>query len=240
MNKLKKMISFIIVFTIIISMSSKSIVANASNENGHPKCIFRGSWYNNKQSDLIFYIRPSAITNQFPQSTYYCITQWNNISRKVKVSYAFPAEQVYLGNKNVIYNDTTLLSNVYGKTLFYDITGQEIDPNLFSSIFNNAQPTVNTVEIGLNISSISNKEVPSTFMKYTVLHEVGHALLLRHPSSDSSYSGHEYYGFREGEYVYDLPKSVMNQLRGGFDQDYFSSNVVVHDRNQIKYKWGYK
>lgn len=87
-----------------------------------------------------------------------------------------------------------------------------------------------SVKIYMNTSTSAFSEASNATLaaKKTFIHEVGHALKLRHPAQNKLLSGHSY---RNGK-----PQAVMNQdFPNGKET---ASTVANHDRENLKAKWG--
>ncbi|MCM1334164.1 MAG: hypothetical protein NC084_00815, partial [Bacteroides sp.] len=168
--------------------------------------------------NLKFRIETSAQTELLSSDVYNAVSAWNGISSNVGsigIAMAVPGMP------------TTGFCLVIGREYSDGILGQTVSRDSNGNIVS-ADSDWNSVSIYMNTSStiFSGADNPTTAAKKTFIHEVGHALKLSHPINDARLSGHIYSG---------LPKAVMNQ---GLPNDYVSSTVASHDKENLKAKWG--
>ena len=186
----------------------------------HSDCVFSGVYNNNytNQSNLKLLVYPSALTSTITSSHYNSATCWNNISSNVSVSISYyhtgmPTSGFFTVEGVSIQNGGSI---VYGQLIPYDINGNIVSSNSNWSY----------IRIQMNVSAPYNSGssyTPGT----TFIHEVGHALKLSHP----------YYCYNSSLLYHNpnLPASVMNQSASSPYLTYYPS---MHDRYEIKYKWG--
>lgn len=171
------------------------------------------------QSLLKLLVDTSAITETLTMSMYQEALDWNNISSDVEVS----VTRFYYGMSDAgftyIRGTTWVDENKQGETVPRDANG-----NICGS--NDNWYSV-TIYIDIASDAFLGSNDPEGYAIKTIIHEVGHALKLAHPTINSNYTGHTYSG---------RPLAIMNQ--GNIDYDYVPTSVQTHDRDNLIYKWG--
>lgn len=169
------------------------------------------------------------------ENVYDYATNWNNISNNVKVSIEYQNSVVpYINNKwpviGMKYSDTTL-----GCTIPYDASGNLIDVNVDENL--DLDWAYVRIEMKVEPSAFydihngllsSNKLI--TNARKTFLHEVGHALKLKHPERNAKLSGHTVSNGR--------PYAIMNQGYVRSSSDAVAPDIAYHDKICLKTKWG--
>lgn len=169
------------------------------------------------QSNLKFRVESSARNSKLTSAVYSAGTRWNDISSKVDVS-------------------VVMATSGMPTTGFYTVYGTSYDDGTYGELISrNAQGKIVSMDSNWYMVEISMNNDPSAFSdsnaaRRTFIHEVGHALKLKHPSANFSLSGHTYYG--------GLPKSVMNQGPPSSSKPWIATTVEEHDEINIIGKWG--
>lgn len=212
----KSLLSFIsIPISILISIQGLTVSSFAHNGD-----VFSGTYTSSaicNQSNLNFKINSSAQTSLLTYNVYNKANTWSSTSSNVSVNVVMssPGMPTY-GFYNVYgkeYSDGT-----FGSTIPHDSNGNIVGVN----------DNWNSVTIYINTKSGTFAD--STAASKTFIHEVGHALKLKHPSSSFAYSGHTYEG--------GLPKAIMNQGAPNSNKPWIATSIQTHDKNNITAKWG--
>lgn len=166
-----------------------------------------------------FKVMSSAITASIPRDYYDSVYAWNGISSNVSIGRAFDAP-------GVPYTGFNFIKGIYleGGVLGY------IEPHLANG--DDALPTDNWYSVSIYINkngySFNGALDYGEAVKKTIIHEIGHSLMLSHPIANSYFDDHCYSG--------GLPRAVMNQ---GFpDSLAVSSTISSHDIMNLIAKWG--
>lgn len=198
-----------------------------STASAHPYDYWQGKYIGKSNAEILFRIDTSAQTDLLTWAGVYQYGyDWNNISSKVKVSLALagPGTPSIYGAMSVMgqsFEDGTL-----GRTIPYDsnanimIKGNEydVDSNWASvRIYMNTNPNAFDCYVSSTISA-----------KKTFIHEIGHALKLKHP--DRYEEGHNYYS--------GYPHAVMNPKPPDYRNLQSAKEITDHDKSCLIAKWG--
>ncbi|MBO6161658.1 MAG: hypothetical protein J6O53_00205 [Eubacterium sp.] len=208
----RRVISFLVFVMIIILLPSSAYA--------HPYDIYSGTYTGTiNHTNMKFKIESSAQTSLLTSSVYNAAHGWDNVSSTVGtvgVAMAYPGmpSTGFFSVNGVVYTDGTL-----GETIPRNSSGNivSLTSNWYSVSIN-----MNTYSLAYYGASDETQAAKKTF-----IHEVGHALKLKHPVQNSALDAHVYDG---------LPWAVMNQ---GFPNGYNVANIVsVHDKKNLRQKWG--
>ncbi len=203
--------------SVLITGSMISVLSHAHVGDFHSGFYLSSATCN--QSNLKLKIETTAQTALLTSEVYYAAFDWNDISSNVDVSVAIaysgmPSLSGFYSVHGKTYSDGT-----FGETIPRDSNGNivSMDSNWYS------------VSIYMNTSAaIFNNDVE--FATKSFVHEVGHALKLKHPTSNFNLTGHTYVG--------GYPKSIMNQNHPVDNKPWISPVVVQHDIDNLQGKWG--
>jgi len=204
---MKKAISLVLTLCLVIACT---VSANAASYDDYYAAGQYVSYAPTKPSNLRFYIDSSA-ANTFSTTCFQAAYDWNGISNNVRVtsiaSYPAPSSQFY---NYFFIEGENLGTGTNGATYWYNSSGASVTYN-DSSIYSAS------IEINTNLSSFNiNGKFSSDYVKRTIRHEVGHVLLLAHPSN-------LYFA------------SIMHSgVPGGVR----SMTITSTDEENIRYKWG--
>lgn len=169
------------------------------------------------QSNLKFRVESSARNSILTSAVYSAGTQWNNISTEVNVSVVMAASGMPTTGFYTVYG-TSYDDGTYGELISRNAQGKivSMDSNWYM------------VEISMNnnTSAFAN----SNAARRTFIHEVGHALKLKHPSANFSLSGHTYYG--------GVPKAIMNSGPASSSKPWIATAIEENDEINLIGKWG--
>lgn len=162
-------------------------------------------------SGLDFYVDYSAIST-FGSSSFSSAFDWNgNYQARVDSVVQYPVSATAYPSNFLISGSSTLQDDVFGNTLYYDSYGNLLNDYMFEPMNSSS---IYRCQIELNVNDVF---VNSMHLKKTIIHEIGHVLLLKHPTS---------------QYIH----SVMQQ--GIPNGSLISSTVTSNDRDNVAEKWG--
>lgn len=235
----------VMAFFMAVTMALTSTTAYAHNAD-----VYGGSYIGRDTANFVLRIEPTARTEALTYLDVYRYgTEWNGISSKVKLSvanvaYETPAidNQICVRGKdmggkleevkdeygNIMYdeNGNKIYNIIFdaGETTYYDKNGKP---------FTNKNLNIAYCAIDMNVWTEANEfykreDTPKDVPRKVFLHEVGHALKLKHPVEGGLSFCSDCHGF---------PVAVMNQ---GFPGDfgYVSSTITDHDKSCLRTKWG--
>lgn len=201
-----------------------------STASAHPYDYWSGKYIGKDNAEILLRIDTSAQTSFLTWGDVYQYGyDWNNISSKVKVSLALagsgtPSLYGAMGVIGKWYDNGKL-----GETIPYDSNGNPME--IAEDIYDvNANWAGVIIYMNTNPIAFSSDGKLTNGARKTFLHEVGHALKLSHPLTNSSISGH----IKSGR-----PVAVMNY--GYPDRDSgggVSPTITDHDKSCLKTKWG--
>ena len=211
--KVKKFLAAIL--AAIIAQSGSIVIVSAHNGDIHSGVYNSGAMCN--QSNLNFKIDSSAQTSLLTYIVYNTAYAWSSTSTGVSVNVVMssPGMPTY-GFYNVYglsYYDGTL-----GTTIPRDSSGNIVDMDS------------NWNSVSICICAADNVFADSTAAAKTFVHEVGHALKLKHPISNYTLTDHIYLG--------GVPKAIMNQGLPSSSQPWIATSIQTHDIYNITAKWG--
>ncbi len=229
-NMKKRIIAFVAVIT--VALTSMTVYAHTGE-------YWKKGYYNDKQKDICLVIRKSAINSLLTEEVYRTgVSFWDVISDNVNVSVEFEESSwshnllIYLANQKsmVVGKTTSELRGGVGYTQPYDKDGNPLE----DEIGDNSDWWGVMIQMNIDESAYSAASKPAMTAKKTYIHEVGHALKMKHPVCDPSLDLHSY---GDG-----YPLSVMNQ---GIPYSYAdgkggatSEVPKYHDIINFKAKWG--
>lgn len=180
-------------------------------------------------ADFVLMINPSAFNSVLTYEDVYSHgTDWNGISSNVDLrtvnnsSGKIPSvtNQINVEGEN-LPSPTGYIR--LGYTFPFDINHNQADPNFswFGAkiIMNNSEEA----ELFYSLYDAGKLNRRKVFV-----HEVGHALKLKHPIQKSTVSGHTIDGY---------PLAIMNQ-GSPYEVSYASATITQHDKDCLKEKWG--
>lgn len=191
----------------------------------HGSEVNSGSYEYDNNEDLILFVTPSAQTSLLTTEVYNSATVWNNISSHVRVHIYFDAMPSKLPFKR------TDATQVVGKKLDFQVLGQTCGYDETGDVSPNSDWLYSKIEMNTGSGIYYNASDKTTAAKMTFIHEVGHALKLAHPKSNSSLQGHTYNGYPYAVMNSGIPNSV-----GGEPQ--VAASPTWHDIECLEYKWG--
>ncbi len=202
-----------LILVIVFSLFGRSSIANASLTYSY---YGTGSYVSSAPvtptSGLGFYVDYSAIT-VFNSGPFASAFDWNGDYRASVTAVAqYPVSATAYPNYFVISGVTTLQDDVFGDTLYYNSSGSLLNVSMEEPMDSSS---IYRCRIALNAADDVFDEEEQ--LEKTIIHEVGHVLLLKHPTSP---------------YVH----SVMHQ--GNPNGSLISATVTTSDRNNIVAKWG--
>lgn len=206
-------------------------VMAALSASAHWDCVHTGHYYNNMHNDLVFYVKTDVITSSASYSDISnYLGKWNGISSSVHVSTLGPVPGMANQNDKNTIEYGNLPGDITGRTIFYNSSGTTISPNSHN---------IHNVKIEIDVVYLNTQDNPIQQTKKTIIHEVGHALLLYHPVNDQSLAYHNFPVLQNTTppVYYWLPYSVMNQ--GSVDLSHVSTTPASHDIFEMHFKWGY-
>ncbi len=164
---------------------------------------------------LKFYVDYSAITI-YGSGSFTVGFDWNgNYKGNVAAIAQYPASASAFPGYFPISADSTMPLHVRGETFYYNSSG-----TLIGGTFPMDSTSIYKCSIRLNSNPTVFNDSTGTFslmyLEKVIRHEIGHVLLLKHPST-----------------LY-FP-SVMHQ---GEPKNYISATITTDDRNNIIAKWG--
>lgn len=197
-----------------------------STASAHPEDYWAGKYIGKNGADITFRIEPSAQTDLLDWAGVYQYGyDWNNISSNVNVSlvYASVNTPTTYGAMSVCgFNPGN--DNIFAETRGYDSNGNPLGDTCADwgkvAIYMNTSRGVYFNE---------NCRNPQEAAKKVFLHEVGHALKLKHPFISRGLGGHTIDG---------RPVAVMNQSYPGDYDGAVSPTITAHDISCLKAKWG--
>ncbi len=218
----KRIISF-------LSCAAAAAVLMSSTVYAHNKDVNSGGYTNNQQKNLMFRITQSAQTSLMNKDVYESALKWNKISSNVNISIimevpgmpTIPNAMYVYGSKGENIDDPHVLGvDDYGLTNYFDS-----EHNMVYNYNNN----ISYVRISINIAHpvYNTLKKPSEAAAMNFTHEVGHTLMLAHPTKGAT--GHVYWN--------NLPYAVMNQGFPETDKE-VSPVPTEHDKQCLLYKWG--
>ncbi len=201
------------------------ILATTVDVYAHNGDIYNGGYTSSapcNQTNLRFYIESSAQNSLLNSSVYNAGLSWNGISSHVSVSVAYYAPGLSsTGFYSVI--GASVGTGVRGETIPYNSSGNETN---FDSNWQRVVIKMNTNTAAYNGSASGYNATDQA--KKTFIHEVGHALKLKHPIMQFGLDGHNYPNGR--------PWAVMNE--GLINGSYIPAVISQHDRSNLIAKWG--
>ena len=236
MRFLKNAITFCVTACMALMCSSTPVYAVSY---GHEECVWHGVLVNNKQSNYKFVVYPSAFNSTLTYSTYSYITSWNNISDNVHTQKLFYSPDLQNQNYERI-EGCDLGDNILGRMIPYDCSNQPFDENTNPILNSNWYRVV--IKVNTRQYNFSNSYqtifsyystpycTPAQLANSTIIHEVGHALKLKHPKKDCSLFYHMH-NFN------DYPSSIMNEGIRDASTLYISNTITIHDECELKFKW---
>ena len=162
---------------------------------------------------LRFYVDYYAIST-FGSGPFASGFDWNgDYQANVAAIAQYPASATSYSNYFVISTDSALLPSVYADTLYYDSYGNCLNAEMAEPMDSSG---IYRCRINLNPNDVFDN---SAEVQRTVVHEIGHVFLLKHPT---------------GTYT----SSVMYQGNIGDLEGRVAATVTTSDRNNIIEKWG--
>lgn len=197
-----------------------------STASAHPLDYYAGKYIGKNGAEILLRIEPSAQTDLLDWAGVYQYGyDWNNISSNVNVSlvYASVNTPTTYGAMSVCGFDPADDRDL-GGTLAFDSNGIPTDD--FTVNWSKVTIYINTSREAFVNGYCRN---PQEAAKKTFLHEIGHALKLKHPFISNGLGGHTIDG---------RPTAVMNQGYPGEYYDAVSPTITAHDISCLKAKWG--
>lgn len=213
---MKKRTICFLCFTIFI-VGVFTIVSFTSPIEAHNSDYFAGTYDANavcSTTNMKFFITTSAQNSILNASVYSSATAWNSISSKVNIS------NIVMQTPGMPY--LSGFYYVYGSTYYDGTLGETLTYNGSTIVSENSTWTSVAIYMNSNSSVFPNE----TAGKKTFIHEVGHALKLKHPLNSVYFHGPQYYGY---------PKAIMNQ--GIPNTAEVASSIQQHDIENLKAKW---
>lgn len=198
---------------------------------------FTGSYSLDRQKNLKFKISKSAQTALMNSEVYNSAKIWNNISSNVHITIIMETPGmpsiadcmgVYDGKGGTSYEPDVLEDSNLGLTQYYDAKGNPLDNNSNKIAFVKILINTNTPRYDQYFKDNDDKKRIAASMNF--IHEVGHALMLAHPTQNSLLSDHTING---------RPYAVMNKgLPNIGTLPQVSPVPTYHDKNCLIGKWG--
>lgn len=202
----------LILFVAILVMIGNTDVAKASVQYPYyGSGSYVSSATNKPTSGLNFYVDYSAIS-AFGSGPFSSAFDWNyNYQASVDSIIQYPASATAYPTYFPISGSNSLADDIFGNTLYYNSSGSLINGSMLEPM---NSLNIYRCRIELNVNGMFAN---STHLEKTIIHEVGHVLLLKHPTS---------------QYLH----SVMH--KGIPNGSLISSTVTSGDRENIAEKWG--
>lgn len=203
---IKHLKKFLLVCVLMIVFNSSIFSAEACTN-----AYFSWTWNNSVDSYALTVNNYSTdFYNQISASD--CVFVWNNISSNIRISsYTYGGmgniEEDYSGDINLYSSD--LPGDILGITdLYKNLVGSYVPVSPMSG------EKIIHARIQLDTSLLNEQ---SGWKNCTIIHEIGHALALRHPIEVNCTS-----------------RCVMQQA----SSSYVTTTIATHDQNNLRAKWG--
>lgn len=164
---------------------------------------------------LRFYVDYYAIS-EFGSGPFTSGFDWNgDYQANVAAIAQYPASASSYPDYFTISVDSLLLGDTYGITLFYDSNGNYIDEHLVVPMDTSG---IYRCRINLNVFEAFDEDYAEA--RRTIVHEIGHVFLLKHPSTVQYFA------------------SVMIPGSIGAQDGRVTATVTSTDRDNLEDKWG--
>lgn len=222
------------VVAVTSAASAHVIDKYGDNEGKSAADIFEGTYLDlMSPKNVILLIKNSAQTSYLTGDAVYKYgTNWNDRENcKVRVSVVYEAPGMPSLAGSIAVTGTEFVDQTLGNTIPYDVNGKPLSTDDgFNLDWKYVHIEMNTDPWAYSKGSTSlNTSQITTNARKTFLHEVGHALKLKHPNQNTLHADH---------YIGGLPYAIMNQGYVGSKSGAVAADITSHDRYCLIGKWG--